>query len=96
MDTDIEIVPQQNYQSIDFDALMLDRLPDCPVCASAWPSASMNSRAKHVSECAKRFSVSSKDLIDLISLFRESIDSMSESSSVNASSNAEKLRLKPG
>ncbi|KAJ1642378.1 hypothetical protein LPJ64_005777 [Coemansia asiatica] len=56
----------------------------------------MNSRAKHVSECAKRFSVSSKDLIDLISLFRESIDSMSESSSVNASSNAEKLRLKPG
>ncbi|KAJ1821883.1 hypothetical protein LPJ56_003163, partial [Coemansia sp. RSA 2599] len=94
---DVEVVPQQKHRFADigdrpsFDASVLDRLPDCPVCASVWPLSSRQSRATHVSECAKRFSVSNKDLADLISIFRESIESMSETST-SASGGPEKKR----
>ncbi|KAJ2707765.1 hypothetical protein FB645_000538 [Coemansia sp. IMI 203386] len=96
---DTDIPPQQNQlvmSIIDkpsFDASTLERLPDCPVCASAWPFSGQ-SRAAHVSECARRFSVSSKDLVDLINIFRESIESLSESSA-SAMGSVEVKRSKP-
>ncbi|KAJ2788717.1 hypothetical protein GGI18_002796 [Coemansia linderi] len=54
----------------------LDLLEDCPVCGATWP-AHIASRADHTKRCAKRHGVSDKDLVDLVSMFRESLGSTS-------------------
>ncbi|KAJ1890624.1 5'-flap endonuclease, partial [Kickxella alabastrina] len=81
LDSNIAIPQNGAADELDASLATLDRLEDCPVCGSIWPSQDL-SRAAHARACAKQFSVSNRDLVDLINLFRESLDEMSVSDAI--------------
>ncbi|KAJ1938157.1 5'-flap endonuclease, partial [Kickxella alabastrina] len=81
LDSNIGTLQNGTADELDASLATLDRLEDCPVCGSMWPSQDL-SRAAHARACAKQFSVSNRDLVDLINLFRESLDEMSVSAAI--------------
>ncbi|KAJ2077929.1 hypothetical protein H4R24_004814 [Coemansia sp. RSA 988] len=74
--------PRESSSDAELTTATLDRLNDCPVCGAVWP-LSDSSRIKHVKGCAAKHGLTSKELVNLIDMFRESLDTSSRSSAAD-------------
>ncbi|PIA18173.1 hypothetical protein COEREDRAFT_96315 [Coemansia reversa NRRL 1564] len=84
LDTGRVASPRKELMSeAELTTATLDRLNDCPVCGAVWPLTD-SSRIKHVKGCAAEHGLSAKELVTLIELFRESLDSSSRASAADA------------